>query len=185
MNCKDFRQFLNSPRHTRQPSVNRKCTLDKNSKEKHVANYTVKNGYKSAFSRDTFIRLDASGHFSSKSEKNISCIFVYAGGYYFISQPLHPVHPSYESTSGLSTASFPFEIPFRLKLSDSSWFLVFIRRGVLQYFSLLFVSDYKECPFIGQDYYSIPRTILTLPAVNFIVAVSTYVLFYQLAIQIS
>ena len=51
-------------------------------------------------------------------------------------------------------------------------------------FSLLFVSDYKECPLIGQDYYIIPRTILTLPAVNFIAAVSTYVPFYQLGIQI-
>jgi hypothetical protein len=83
------------------------------------------------------------------------------------------------------SVQLPFPNDTSLKLSDSSWFLVFIRRGVLQYFSLLFVSDYKECPFIGQDYYSIPRTILTLPAVNFIAAVSTYVPFYQLAIQIS
>jgi hypothetical protein len=63
-----------------QLSVHR--TLDKNSNEKHVANHTVKNGYKSAFSSDKFIRLDASGlideaelkflssYISSKREKN-------------------------------------------------------------------------------------------------------------------
>jgi hypothetical protein len=50
-----------SPPHTRQPSVHWKCTLDKNLNEKHVANHTVKNGYKSAFSSDKIIRLDASG----------------------------------------------------------------------------------------------------------------------------
>jgi len=61
---------------------------------------------------------------------------------------------------------------------------VFIRRGVLQVCSLVFVSGYKEFPLIGQDYYVIPHTILTLPAVNFIAAVSIYVPFYQLGIQI-
>ena len=78
------KENLLSPRHTRQPSVHWKCTLDKNSNEKHVANHTVKNGYKSAFSSDKIIRLDASGlideaelkflsrSISSKREKNVT-----------------------------------------------------------------------------------------------------------------
>jgi hypothetical protein len=78
------KENLLSPRHTRQPSVHRECTLDKNSNEKHVANHTVKNGYKSAFSIDKIIRLDASGlidevelkflsrSISSKREKNVT-----------------------------------------------------------------------------------------------------------------
>jgi hypothetical protein len=57
---------------------------DKNSNEKQVANHTVKNGYKSAFSSDKIIRLDASGlideaelkflsrSISSKGEKNVT-----------------------------------------------------------------------------------------------------------------
>jgi hypothetical protein len=76
--------LLDSPSHTRQLSVHRKRKLDKNSNEKHVANHTVKNGYKSAFSSDKIIRLDASGlideaelkflspYISSKKQKNVT-----------------------------------------------------------------------------------------------------------------